>query len=112
MVLEAVSDFVFLVPTVLRGHEPQATDEVNASQGALRPNFAVLERRAFRLWVPTQSMGTSIRRIERLGLRQAFSVSCVMPSKEASANPKQPLRLFDSPAHRLMALDDYFPEWP
>ena len=31
-----------------------------ASQGALRPNFAVLERRAFRRWVPTQSMGTSI----------------------------------------------------
>ncbi len=31
-----------------------------ARQGALRPNFAVLERRAFRVWVPTQSMGTSI----------------------------------------------------
>ena len=43
--------FCFLVPTVLRG---------NARQGALRPNFAVLERRAFRVWVPTQSMGTSI----------------------------------------------------
>ena len=49
--LRGCLDFCFLVPTVFRG---------NARQGALRPRLAVLQRRAFRVWVPRQSMGTSI----------------------------------------------------